>query len=146
MTPLQRLPDWPERLAAYLHQHRHVAFNWGSTDCARFAAGAVLATTGRDVLQQFSWADKTTAVRQLRQAGGLRAAVGKVLPPLASPAWAQRGDVLLVQASAPAGRLLRRWLAVADGNRWLAPDAAGLCAGPISMAVMAWGVGSCQQQ
>ena len=137
---LQRLPDWPERLAAYLHQHRQVAFEWGTADCVRFAAGAVQATTGRDVLP-CRWADKASAVRQLRQYGGLLAAVGGVLPALAAPAWAQRGDVVLVQASARPGGLRRRWLAVADGHLWRAPDANGLCAGPMGMAVLVWGVG-----
>jgi hypothetical protein len=137
---LQRLPDWPERLAAYLQQHRHVAFAWGQADCVRFAAGAVQAITGCDVLP-CSWADKAGALRQLRLAGGLQAAVAGLLPALGSPAWAQRGDVLLVQASAPAGRMRRRWLAVADGHQWRAPDASGLRAGPMAMAVMAWGVG-----
>lgn len=137
---LQRLPDWPERLVAYLHQHRQVAFEWGPADCVRFAAGAVQATTGREVLP-CQWADKASAVRLLRQHGGLPAAVGEVLPALASPAWAQRGDVALVQASARPGGLRRRWLAVVDGHLWQAPGASGLCAGPMAMAVMAWGVG-----
>lgn len=141
MTPagpplLQRLPDWPRRLGAYLEAQRGQCFAWGTSDCARFAAGAVQALTGRPVLP-WAWADRASAALVLRACGGLVPAVGQVLPELAGPQWAQRGDVLLVQ---PAGQA-RRWLAVADSGRWWAPGATGMVSGPAADAVRAWGVG-----
>lgn len=141
MTPptLQRLPDWPEQLAAYLQQHVATRFAWGAWDCARFAGGAVRAMTNRDMLPA-DWRDRAQAATVLRALGGLVPAVDAALPRLPSPALAWRGDVLLVQASAPQGGR-RRWLAVADSGRWWCPAPAGLAQGPIEQAVMAWGVG-----
>lgn len=137
-TELRRLPDWPERLTEYLARHTDTPFRWGAHDCARFAAGAVQAITGRDVLS-VDWADRAHAAHVLRSAGGLVPAVDQALPRLPSPQWAQRGDVLLVQTPALGGGL-RRWLAVADGPRWWAPTATGLTWGSAAQAVQAWGV------
>jgi hypothetical protein len=132
-----RMPDWPERLAQYLAAHRSTVFAWGRHDCVKFAAGAVQAITGCDLLPEV-WADKAGAARVLRRLHGLVPAVSQSLPLLASAAWAQRGDVVLVQQPGP---VRRRWLAVADGPQWWAPAAAGLCRGRMDLAVMAWGVG-----
>lgn len=139
-TTLTRLPDWPERLAAYLAAQRGAVFAWGACDCVRFAAGAVLATTGQQVLP-VHWANRSDASRQLRALGGLCAAVDGVLPRLPAPTLAQRGDVVLVQAPVAAGRARRRWLAVVDGALWRTPGPQGLAAGPMAQAVVAWGVG-----
>lgn len=137
---LRRLPDWPERLAAYLAEQRPHRFAWGAHDCAGFAAGAVLAITGRQVLQ-VQWAGVADAVRQLRDLGGLQAAVDKVLPRLSSPALAQRGDVVLAQHPVADGRARRQFLAVADGPRCWVPSVTGLHSVPMGLAVQAWGVG-----
>ena len=138
MTPLRRMPDWPERLAEYLEQHRGALFGWdGGRDCAHFAAGAVRAVTAQDVLP-CGWSSREEAVRLLRAAGGLVAAIDAVLPRLPSPALAQRADIALMQSPE---RPARRWLAVCDAGRAWAPSRAGLLAAPMSMAVHAWGVG-----
>lgn len=134
---LHRLPGWPERLADYLAAHLHTSFAWGSHDCVRFAAGAVRAVTGLDVLP-VQWASRAAAVQALRQHGGLVAAVDGVLPRLPATAQAWRGDVVLVQA--PDGAVVRRWLAVCDSGRWWAPARGGLSCGPMAEAVAAWGV------
>lgn len=135
MTPsATRLPDWPERLAAYLARHRAAVFAWGAHDCARFAAGAVGALTGHPVPLP-AWADKSAAVAALRACGGLVAGVDAVLARLPAPALAWRGDVVLAQA----GR--RRWLAVCDGVHAWAPGPQGLVAVPLAQAVQAWAVG-----
>ena len=135
---LTRLPDWPERLADYIARHRAARFDWGACDCALFAAGDVQVVTGCDVLPA-RWSSRADAVRLLRAAGGLVAAVDAVLPRLASPALAQRADIVLVQASAQ--RPARRWLAVCDGARAWAPAREGLQPAPLAAAVCAWGVG-----
>lgn len=135
---LHRLPDWPERMAAYLARHAGTPFVWGQHDCVRFAAGLVHAITGVDLLPA-DWRDRAQAVQVLRALGGLAPAVDGVLPRLSTPALAQRGDVVLVQASAPQGGR-RRWLAVVDGARWWAPSPAGLVQGPMSLAAIGWEV------
>lgn len=138
MPALQRLPDWPSRLAAYLQAQRATAFAWGTADCVRFAAGAVHAITGHQVLP-VQWASVADAARLLRHYRGLASAVGSVLPELAGPQHAQRGDVLLVRATHGHGQ--RQWLAVADADCWWVPSASGLACGSMAHAVRAWGVG-----
>lgn len=135
---LRRLNDWPERLTEYLRRADDVPFAWGLHDCCRFAGGSVQAITGADVLPA-DWRDRAQAVQVLRALGGLAPAVDGVLPRLSTPALAQRGDVVLVQASAPQGGR-RRWLAVVDGARWWAPSPAGLVQGPMSLAAIGWEV------
>lgn len=136
---LRRLPDWPERLAAYLDQHRLTPFEWGTHDCVLFAAGAVGAMTGNHGMLPGTWSDRAHAAQLLRRLGGLVPAVDRVLPRLPGPQWAQRGDLLLVQTPTPIGGL-RRWIGVADGRRWWAPSATGLTCGSVAQAVQAWGV------
>lgn len=140
MTPLRRLPDWPERLADYLAAMRPHRFAWGTHDCVRFAAGAVHAITGQEPTA-LQWQGAGDAARLLRRLGTLADAVGQVLPELATPALAQRGDVVLVRAGVHGGRAMRQWLAVADGPHWWVPSATGLASGPMQMAHRAWGVG-----
>lgn len=132
---LNRLPDWPERLAAHLEAHRRQPFAWGAHDCVLFSAGAVRAVLGCDLLPA-RWASVREAAVLLRQAGGLCAAVDAVLPRLSGTQWAMRGDVALVRAAQG-----RRWLAVVDGPRWWAPGPQGLISGPMDDAALAWGVG-----
>lgn len=137
---IQRLPDWPARLVAYLEFQRGTRFAWGSADCVHFAAGAVEAITGRQVLPA-RWASAAEAARLLRAVGGLSGAVASVLPALPGPLSAMRGDVVLVQAPSVGGRARRQWLAVADGARWWMPGPTGLACGDMALAVRAWGVG-----
>lgn len=134
---MTRLPDWPERLADYVARHRGLVFGWGPRDCAHFAAGAVAAITAQDVLP-CAWSSRDEAVRILRASGGLVAAVDAVLPRLAGPLLAQRGDVVMLRAPQS-----RRWLAVCDGAVAWAPGADCLVAVPMAQAVHAWGVGRC---
>lgn len=47
MTP--RLPDWSRALEAYCRQLDGAPWEWGHSDCAMAAAGAVDAVTGVDV-------------------------------------------------------------------------------------------------
>jgi hypothetical protein len=135
---IRRLPDWPEKLAAYIADNRAARFAWGVNDCALFAAGAVLAMTGQWLPLQ-RWTSAKSAARAQRAAGGLAVAVDAVLPRLAGPAFAQRGDVVLAQADD--GRRLRQWLCVVDAGCWWAPGFEGLRRGDMKFAVAAWGVG-----
>ena len=46
---IQRVADWPMRLAAHLDAARAAPFAWGRHDCALFAAHGVRAMTGADL-------------------------------------------------------------------------------------------------
>ena len=130
---MKRFTDWPARLAAYLEQHRATPFAWGENDCAVFAAGAVKAITGVDLLPADRWQSVREASRAIVRLGGLRAALDARLPAV-PVAYAQRGDVLLVTGP-------RVQLAIADADGWLAPSRAGLVRGRMDCAIAAWGVG-----
>jgi hypothetical protein len=153
---LQRLPGWPEALAAHIERHRATPFDWVAHTCIHFGAGAVLAMTGTDALAGIArWKSAAGAQRLLAAAGGLAAALDARLPRLAAIAHAQRGDLLLVRArpgmeviaareGGAAGEAgLREWLAVSDGALWWAPHRTGLDHGPAfgPEVVAAWGVG-----
>jgi hypothetical protein len=132
----RRLTGWPERLAGYAAASASTPFAWGSHDCVTFAAGAVEATTGiRPAMP--AWVSVRSAMRQLKQAGGLVAAVESVgLEPLARPQLAARGDVVLVDhEDAP-----QPFLAVCLGHVWAAPGSDGLVYGPMSVASRGWKV------
>ena len=76
------------------------------------------------------------AVRQLRRVGGLVAAVESIgLQRLSRPAYASRGDVVLIEGEA------RPFLAVCVGHVWTAPGESGLAYGPMSAAACGWKVG-----
>jgi hypothetical protein len=135
---LHRLPDWPQRFVAFLEQRESRPFEWGANDCCGFAEADVEALTGAVAVAGGRWAADTAAQR-LRLERGLVAAVSARLgPPLASPAYAQRGDIVLVKPAAGRGF---RFLAVCDADRWAGPGPEGIDRGPMSQAVMAWRVG-----
>lgn len=135
--PLTRLPDWPERLALTIERARGVPFTWGEADCVSFAAAAVHAVTGADVLGPVrgGWSSAGGAYRLLRRRGGLLAAVCSVVgSPRPDVKLARRGDVLLIGAQHP-------WLAVCDGTRWWAPARTGLVSGATAKANWFWPIG-----
>ena len=136
---VQRLPDWPERLAVYLQQGRHKAFSYGVNDCATFAAGALAAMTGASPAQWLPgrWDDEVQALDVLRHVGGLRGGSRLMLGrPTLGPAAALvgRGAVVCV-------RLPEATLGVAAGNGcWCAPGAHGLVWRPMTEVRRAWEV------
>lgn len=131
---MKRLEDWPERLAAYVDAHRDTPFRWGQNDCATFAAGAVEAITGHpmEVPTVESAADYA---RFVASSGALGEHVTDHLgEPLASPAFAQRGDVVLLLVDG------RDSLGVCIGAQVAAPGPTGLLVVPLSRASTAWRV------
>ncbi|HEX8419476.1 MAG TPA: hypothetical protein VF638_05625 [Sphingomonas sp.] len=94
-----RHPDWERSLHDYLAALSGASFEWGTLDCALFAAGAVLAMTGNDPAAAYRGHYMTArgSVRALRRwgAGTLEATIAGdfVEKP---PAFAQRGDLVLV--------------------------------------------------
>lgn len=92
---MPRLPDWPDRLAAYIESRRHARFVWGAHDCCRFAAGAVEAITGDCVAGP--WAPCRSAIasmRALRAAGGIYEIPSACGFQRIPPALAGRGDIV----------------------------------------------------
>lgn len=99
---IQRLPDWEDRLIAFLAAQDEARFVWGELDCATFVADAVLATTGVDIAAPFRGKYKTAAgsVRVLRKAGFEFAAdVFSSHFEEVPPALARRGDPVLCDAA-----------------------------------------------
>jgi hypothetical protein len=88
-----RLPDWEQRLAAYIAGAHGAAFAWGKHDCVRFAAGAVEAVTGERLLPRVQYRSQAGAYRALKELGFASVAEAVPLPPVAL-AFAARGDVV----------------------------------------------------
>ena len=109
-----RLPAWESLLADFLQAAAARPFAWGSHDCCTFAADAVQAITGVDMIASLrgQWADAAGAAKAVKRLGGMRTALQRHLgEPLPSPLWAQRGDVVLIRM---------------DGRH-----SAGICAGAV---------------
>lgn len=138
MSQLTRLPDWPERLAAFLAAVKDRRFAWANHDCCSFAADAVLAMTGTDAIAPWrgTYTTKLQAARVLGKAGGLSALVTSCVgQPLASPLLAQRGDVMLFEMPAPHGPAA---LGICVGPHIAAPGPRGTELLPCAAALAAW--------
>ncbi|WP_313818720.1 DUF6950 family protein [Cupriavidus sp.] len=132
---MQRLNDWPERLAAFIEARRERAFSWGDSDCCLFVCDAIEAMTGADPAARWRglYASEKAARRLMRDNGGVAGlanlAFGRQpIPPL----LAARGDVVLVDT--PAGEAL----AICIGDRLAAQGAAGIDYLPHDAAKMVW--------
>lgn len=133
--------DWPERLAQYLAACERQPFRWGRHDCARFAAGAVKAVTGVDILgaSGLRWRTRREAELLLAAGGGIAELAARALgEPVRGPAVAAlpRGSVVcVVQADG------RQVLGVLAGNGcWASPGPTGLVWRAAEEAVMGWRV------
>jgi hypothetical protein len=135
---MQRLPDWPERLAAFIDARRAVPFSWASNDCCLFAADEVLHITGQDLA---GWArgaynSAESALMVLRERGGVQAIVEQLLPRHEHVLQARRGDVVCVELDG------RSTLGVVAGNGcWCGPGETGLLFRPMSEVQLAYAVG-----
>ena len=56
---MQRLHDWPERLAEYLKERVLMPLKWGTHDCCAFAAGAVHVQCDADPMEEIYGRYKT---------------------------------------------------------------------------------------
>jgi len=96
---MDRLPDWEARLHGYLERLERAEFDWGTLDCALFAAGAVKAMTGEDPAAAFRGRYRTAkgSERALRRfgAGTLEATIDAGFEPR-PVGFARRGDLVLV--------------------------------------------------
>lgn len=93
---MTRRHDWADRMFKYVDSRRETPFAWGTHDCCRFAAGAVLAMTDKDYMSSFDYSTELGAAKLIRKAGSLDALVNRALgEPLPAVAYAQRGDVVI---------------------------------------------------
>lgn len=130
-------------LVAFLHSRAATPFDWGKNprrkgspdsgnSCVHFAAGAVLAQTGRNIMPALpSWSNEVGARRVLKRLGGIEAATDRVLRRI-PPAMAQRGDIAGVET---ADGLL---LMVIEGDTLAGPGASGARRLRRSRMVAAW--------
>jgi len=116
-----RLPDWRGRLAAYLAAEAQLPFEYGASDCALFAAGAVEAMTGIDQAAQYRRRYTTLrgGLRVLHAAGFIdHIAMTASLLPDVPPGRAQVGDIAVVQGDdgLSLGIINGAWVAVRMPN------------------------------
>lgn len=66
-----RRGDWEAALAQYITEREAIPYAWGEHDCAMFAAGAVVAITGKDPVPDFRGRYSTAhgSVRALQRYG-----------------------------------------------------------------------------
>ena len=93
---------WEVRLSEYFDKMRNVPFKRGEHDCALFAGNCADVMTGLDFTSDFRKPYKTReqAYEFLKTLGyeGLAAIPNRLIgPPLPSPAYAQRGDGVLIE-------------------------------------------------
>jgi len=91
-----RRADWEAALSGYLAAHRNASLDWAEMDCGKFAAGAVEAMTGENLLPKGEYATKMGATRVLKNAGfySLKDFMDNTLPAVPK-ALARRGDIVM---------------------------------------------------
>lgn len=128
-------------LVAFLIDRQDWRFGYGrgeqTHDCARFAADAVRAQTGKDPLRGLrgAWRSERGASRTLAREGGLEAAVDVRLDRIA-PAMAGRGDIALTSDGLDGVQL-----GVIEGDTVACPGGSGLFRRHRSEIVAAWSAG-----
>lgn len=131
---LHRRPDWPERLAECINQHRSTPFAYGQFDCCIFAAEVVGEMTGVDFMVGFEYHDERGALRILQEVGSLEHLLSQFFEPI-HPAWARQGDLVLAK-----DRKGRDGIGVCDGLFYVMPTRTGLALRPMAEVSKAWRV------
>lgn len=95
----RKLPGWRHRLVAFLRENHDRPFQPGVWDCAIWAAGAVEAMTGEDLLRGFRGYRSIAEGKRKLQAKGYEDHVAFVAAHLSEvpPSFAQPGDVALLE-------------------------------------------------
>lgn len=138
-----RLPDWPDRLAAFFAERQAMPFAWGTNDCCQFAAAAIEAMTGvppaPHTVGQYS---DVYGAREYAQDPAPGDPLGVLDWPLAiglapvSVHLAQRGDIVALHANG--SRFVS--LAVSYGSYALAAGKTGTVLVPLGGWLAAWRV------
>lgn len=131
-----RRQDWPERLAEFNVARRRMPFAWGGNDCVTMAADWIEQATGTDPIADIrGWTDALSAGRTIEALGGLEAAITARLGEPIPPAFARRGDVVLLDIAG------RETVGVVYGTHAMGPGEEGAVMVPMSVALAAWRVG-----
>jgi hypothetical protein len=134
---MQRLPGWPELLAAFVAQRSAMPFAWGTNDCCTFASDGVLAITGTDPMADLrGYTSAAHAQRILVRGGGLMALVSERLGWHLETKFAQRGDMVLVPMADD-----QQFLGLCMGSTFAAPGPHRMVIGPMSTALACWPIG-----
>jgi len=133
---LTRFPDWQVRFEAFMRERAAMPFAWGRNDCALFAADAVLALTGVDVVPAgLRGKGARAAWRIVRDHGGMQALASEVMGDPVPLLTARIGDVMLLALPR------RQALGICNGQTVLGPGPAGVVAMPMAHALACWRVG-----
>lgn len=128
-----RFHDWQSRFAGVIAGHTDRLFVRGVNDCCTFAGACVQAITGRDALAAFGvWRTDREAFRVLRDGGGMRAVVGRVLGAEIAPQMAQPGDLAMFLEGE------QEALAVNVGAHWIGTGTLGLVTIDPACLTVAW--------
>lgn len=101
-----RRPDWEAALGQALEAASDKPFAWGAWDCVHFVAEAVQAMTGADPLADYrgGYATEAEAWAALSERdGNLRQACKRVFGGMIRPAFARRGDVVMMRGGMAVG-------------------------------------------
>lgn len=103
---MNRLEDWPTRLAQFIEARRERPFSWGESDCCLFVCDGIEAMTGTDPAARWRglYQSEKGARRVLRDNGGVTGLATLILGVPVQPALAGRGDVVLIDT--PGGQAL----------------------------------------
>lgn len=127
---MTRLWNWAENLTAFLALRRDAPAQWGTNDCALFAADAVHAMTGVDMAAQFRGRYRTAAgaAALIDELGGLQAIAAAAFGSMPRSSWrlARRGDVVLADLDG------RDTLMVCDGAYMVGPGERGAVYRPMA--------------
>lgn len=102
MSGLTRLPDWEDRLSAWLTDCAGASFEWAHLDCMMFASGGVKAVTGFDPGKghRGKYKGHASSVRYLKTLGAKSPSdyLDQVFPSVPK-AFARRGDLVSVEGN-----------------------------------------------
>lgn len=130
---MDRASDWEQRLSDYIASKREAPFVYGENDCCMFAAGAVMAMTGVDPMEEFrgQYKSLSTSIRALKEigCGDLESTVDSKATEIPI-GLAQRGDIAFFDGSLGV---------IIDGYAWFVSDD-GLERIPRGMWDKAWSV------
>lgn len=113
---MERVSNWEQLLSDYIEIKRDAPFVYGENDCCMFAAGAVLAITGTDPMEEFrgQYNSLATSVRALKEigSGDLESTIDGKFPQI-PVGLAHRGDIAFFDGSLGV---------VMDGYAWFVSD------------------------
>ena len=133
---IERLADWPDRLDRFLRERADMPFAWGSNDCVTFAADALAAMTGAELLTPI-WHSAITAKAAIGSES-LLVRADRVMQKVFSQiprAFARRGDIGLGDGEhGPT-------LVVKTVSYWVGPGTTHMLAMPDEKVALSWAIG-----